>query len=167
MKEIKWKVLEGKKLEGVIFLIPTDTIYGFSCLSFDRVATEKIEKLKNRNSGKYFINLISSINDIKYFDVDISEKHKIVLEKIWPGKVTVILKNSTGKKVSFRLPEKKELRKFIEKVGPIISTSANISGEKNIKKVSDLSECMKKQIDFFIDEGCLNGQESIVLDILR
>ncbi|MCK4918699.1 MAG: Sua5/YciO/YrdC/YwlC family protein, partial [Candidatus Pacebacteria bacterium] len=89
------------------------------------------------------------------------------LKKVWPGRVTIILKNKLGEKISFRIPAHKKLRKFIKQVGPIISTSANISGEKNVLKPDDLKQFIQDKIDFYIDEGELKGEASNILEFLR
>ena len=165
MQKTNWKKLENENLKGKIFVIPTDTIYGFSALSFDEIGIKKIYKIKNREKNKPLINLISSLNDLKKFKIKLNQRQKNFLEKIWPGKISVILKDKDGNKISFRIPKKRSLRNFIKKVGPIVSTSFNISGEKFKKDLSEIDKF--PEIDFYIDEGNLNSSESTIIEIIR
>jgi len=154
-----------ENLEGKLFVIPTDTIYGFSALAFDKKAREKLHSVKKMSLKKPVIYLISSISDIEKFDIALTDNQKKFLKKNWPGRLSVILKNSNGKKVSFRIPDKKELIKFIKKVGPIISTSLNISGKPYEKNLSNIKEYLG--VDFYIDEGYLDNGESVIIEVIR
>jgi len=165
MQKTNWKKLANENLKEKIFVIPTDTIYGFSALSFDEIGIKKIYKIKNREKNKPLINLISSLNDLKKFKIKLNQRQKIFLEKIWPGKISVILKDKNGNKISFRIPQKRNLRNFIKKVGPIVSTSLNKSGEKFHKDLSKIKNF--PEIHFYIDEGTLDYSESTIIEIIR
>ena len=178
MKKTDFLDLSKKKLDNKIFLIPTDTIYGFSALWKSNKAIEKIKKIKKRDKKKGFIILIYSIEQLNDFDVLISKEQINILNKIWPGKVSVVLKIKKNKEkyknisgnfnsLVFRIPNYVSLRNFIKKVGPIISTSANISNFENIKKPSELNDGMKKEIDYYIDIGILDNKSSSMIEFIR
>ena len=139
--EKKWKEMEKEDLKGKVFVIPTDTIYGFSALAFDQEAKEKISAVKKMSQEKAMIHLIANVTDMSRFGVIITERQKKFLENNWPSKLSIIVKDIRGKKISFRIPDKKELIDFIKKVGPITSASFNISGEpyqKNLVKLKNV-----------------------------
>lgn len=167
MIELTWNELSSKILDSKVFLIPTDTIYGFSTLARSKEGIEKIKNIKEREKDKPFINLISSIEDLKSFNITLKNNKKEILNKLWPGPVTIILENDEKETIAFRIPDKKELFEFIKKVGPIVSTSANYSREPNIKEPKLLKKEMQDQTDFFIDEGELNSEPSTIMRILR
>lgn len=167
MIKINWKELAENNLTEKVLLLPTDTIYGLHALNSDQVAQDKIKKIKNKEEHKYFINLIANISDLKEFGIQVTKNQKKFLIKIWPGRVTIIFENKEGEKVSFRIPAHRKLRKFIKKVGPIISTSANLTGEPSIEQPSDLLKELQEQIDFYIDEGKLKSEPSTILRIIR
>ena len=167
MNKVSWKKLEKENLKGKIFLLPTDTVYGFHALVDDVSAIKNIVKIKKRKERKYFINLIAEISDLKKFDIKINENQKKFLEKIWPGKVTIIFTDVNGEKKSFRIPAHRKLRNFIKKIGPIISTSANRSGELPIFEPDKLSTALKNNVDFYIDEGSLKSKPSTILELIR
>jgi L-threonylcarbamoyladenylate synthase len=77
--------------EGAIGVIPTDTIYGICTSAFNRKSVEKVYKLRKRNPNKPCIILISSFDDLKKFNVKLKSWQRKILEKLWPGKVSVVL----------------------------------------------------------------------------
>jgi L-threonylcarbamoyladenylate synthase len=77
--------------EGFIGVIPTDTIYGICTSAFNRKSVEKVYKLRKRNPNKPCIILISSLDDLKKFNVKLKSWQGKILEKLWPGKVSVVL----------------------------------------------------------------------------
>jgi L-threonylcarbamoyladenylate synthase len=77
--------------EGAIGVIPTDTIYGICTSAFNKKAVEKVYKLRKRNPNKPCIILISSLEDLKKFNIRLTLWQKKILEKLWPGKISVIL----------------------------------------------------------------------------
>ncbi|MCK5589305.1 MAG: threonylcarbamoyl-AMP synthase [Candidatus Pacebacteria bacterium] len=176
MKKVDWKKLSDINLKDKVFLLPTDTIYGFSALINDKKAVEKIKEIKKRNNKKGFIILISDISDLEKFNIKLDNQKKEFLKKIWTESVSVVLevKNQKFKYISgdfdtlvFRIPKKRSLKSFIKKVGPIVSTSANVSGDKCIYKPEELNKKMKEKIDFYINEGELKNPSSLIINFLR
>jgi L-threonylcarbamoyladenylate synthase len=89
--------------EGAIGVIPTDTIYGICTSAFNRKSVEKVYRLRKRNPNKPCIILISSFDDLKKFNVVLNSWQRKILEKLWPGKVSVVL--STRIKRPNKLPK--------------------------------------------------------------
>jgi O-6-methylguanine DNA methyltransferase len=89
--------------EGAIGVIPTDTIYGICTSAFNRKSVEKVYKLRRRNPNKPCIILISSFDDLKKFNVRLKSWQRKILEKLWPGKISVVL--PTRIKRPNKLPE--------------------------------------------------------------
>jgi L-threonylcarbamoyladenylate synthase len=77
--------------EGAIGVIPTDTIYGICTSAFNKKSVEKVYRLRRRNPNKPCIILISSFDDLKKFNVKLNSWQRKILEKLWPGKISVIL----------------------------------------------------------------------------
>jgi len=88
-----WDWLKAALLlkEGAIGVIPTDTIYGICTSAFNRKSVEKVYKLRKRNPKKPCIILISSFDDLEKFNVSLNSWQRKILEKLWPGKISVIL----------------------------------------------------------------------------
>ena len=161
-------LIAGSLHIGQIVVLPTDTIYGLSCLANDSRSIKKIFHLKKRDPNKPLIILVSDLKMAKKY-AHISAKQAVVLEKIWSKKqapTTVILQHrhklpieltrgSSG--LALRLPKSKLLIKIIEKVNcPLVSTSLNFSGQKNITNLRKLPLYFPKKNnrpDLVIDAG--------------
>lgn len=167
------KIVDILNKEGV-GVLPTDTLYGLAGQALSQKAVEKIYKIKKRASNKPFIILISSIKDLALFKVKIDEKDSNILEKYWPGKVSVILPCGEEKfsylhrgtnALAFRLPDKKELIDILEETGPLVAPSANLEGEKPATTIEEAKKYFGKDIDFYLDEGILESPPSTLIKI--
>ena len=133
--------------------IPTDTVYGLSCI-ISKKAIENIIKLKQRPLNKGFI-VISADAELLLDYVDISKLTNLQIEKInqpalqpttWivPTKKSKQLLTGSRDTIAIRLV-KTDLLKEITKIlnAPIISTSANISGQDPVKTANDINNLFK------------------------
>ncbi|MBO4321240.1 MAG: threonylcarbamoyl-AMP synthase [Treponema sp.] len=155
--------------KGLVAIIPTDTVYGFSGI-VDLPGTtgfqteRKIREIKGRSETKPFIQLISSPDDIlKYSEERIPEK----IKKLWPGPLTVIVKVKSGITTAFRCPGDEWLRKVIEQCGcPIYSTSVNRSGCPVLSSISDIYREFSDKVDLIVDAGdCQSSVPSTIVKI--
>ena len=139
-------VKEIKK--GNLVIIPTDTVYGISADMNNEKAIEKVFEAKKRDKNKPLILLVSNLEMLKKYVKKISPLEEKIIKKYMPGRLTMLfLKNekvsdlvSAGSFfVGIRIPDDLNLIKIINKVGnPIISTSANISGENTVTNVKNI-----------------------------
>lgn len=131
-------------INGGIALLPTDTVYGLHALCSNNNAADLLCDLKKRPKEKHFITLISNVNQLKdlgYYDSNFDS----LFTKYWPGPNTFIINGR-----SFRLPDNDFLRSLIDKVGPIYSTSANISGEEISKNLGGCVEVFGLAVDCYL-----------------
>ena len=89
-----------------------------------------------------------------------------LIEKYWPGDLTIILKTLNGQgKTGLRMADSDLVKSLIDQVGaPIIGTSANFHDQKPVKRFKDLDPELTKQADFIIVGECQRGIESTVVD---
>lgn len=162
--------------EGGVGVIPTDTLYGLVGQALSKKAVERIYRLKERSTKKPFIILISSLKDLKLFDIDPDIKTRDILDKIWPGKMSVILSCSSKKlsylhrstkTIAFRIPKKPTLRKLISKTGPLVAPSANPKGFKPAKIINEAKSYFGDKVDFFISEGKKESPPSTLIEIKK
>ena len=151
-------------------LLPTDTIYGLSCRALDEKAVESLYEIKGRDSGKPFIVLIS---DIKMLDLlSIPSGRAQPIKSYWPGALSVIfasdapeyLTRGTGS-LAVRLPEYPHLRRLIDKSGPLVSTSANLSGGQPARNAQEAEKYFGDRLDFYVDAGMLENPPSTVVSV--
>jgi L-threonylcarbamoyladenylate synthase len=161
---------------GGIGIIPTDTIYGISASAFSRTAVSRIYRAKKRRSNSPFIVLVSSINDLKKFDIGLDQNEERFLRRYWPGKVSVILPCSSKKfsylhrgtrSVAFRMPQYPVLRNLMRATGPLVSSSANITGKPSATTIKEASSYFKDAVDFYVDKGKLKSLPSTLVRLRR
>ena len=171
------KVGEILKKEG-IGVLPTDTIYGLVGSAFSKKAVERIYKVKKRKEDKPFIILISSLKDLKLFELEPSKEILALLRKIFPAKVSIILPYHNNNRkffflhrgkncLAFRLPEKLWLRRILSKTGPLVAPSANLEGKAPAETIAEAKKYFGDKVDFYFNKGKLKGKPSIVLELKR
>ena len=123
MKNKDFGEIEKILKTGGVGVFPTDTLYGLVASALNKKAVERIYTLRKREKKKPLIVLISSLADLKTFDIVLTSEQKKILKKYWPGKVSVVL-NCKSKKweylhrgtqsIAFRLPGDKNLLDFLK-----------------------------------------------------
>lgn len=172
-KNFDWKKAGMLLGDGVIGVIPTDTIYGICGSVFNEASVEKVYKLRKRNPKKPAIVLIENIFDLKKIGVKISSSQKKFLSEVWPGKVSVILKCANKKfdylhrgtkTIAFRMSKNKELIKILKISGPLIAPSANFEGKTPAKNIKEAKKYFSNKV-FYFDRGDLISKSSKLIDL--
>ena len=171
------KIIQLLHNDGV-GILPTDTLYGLVGLALSKKAVRRIYQLRQRNPKKPMIILISSLADLKLFNIKIDNKIKKYLSKLWPNKVSVILPMSDKcsarrffylhrgtNTLAFRLPAKKSLVNLIKKVGPLVAPSANLEGKPVAKTIKEAKKYFSDKADFYVNAGKISGPPSTLIQI--
>ena len=148
---------------GGVGVIPTDTIYGLVASLHRREAIERIYQLKSRDAQKRVgTTLISDITQLK--DIVQTDEPVTSLD-VWPGPVSVVFPvtqkylyaHKGNGTLAFRIPAPIELRSFVSEVGPLATTSANISGNGHSETLQEAIDTFGDSVDFYVDGGDLHG----------
>lgn len=153
------EAINGTLTNGGIVLYPTDTIWGIGCDPFQLESVEKIYKIKNRARSLPFILLVSSIKMLKRY-VYIHPRletllvyHKKPLTLIYTevdGLPESIL--SEDGTIAIRVTLDPFCQDVIERLDtPIVSTSANVSGEPFPKCFDDVSADIIRNMDYIVN----------------
>lgn len=153
------KIIETLKNGGTI-LYPTDTIWGIGCDATNVEAIKKVAKIKNRNDAKSFIILVENerrlqdlveVPEMAWEIIDVSEKPvTIIYEKARNLPQELLAKDGS---IAIRLVKDKLCKRIIGKLNqPLVSTSANLSGEKSPVQFSDISPKIISQVDVVVEE---------------
>ena len=162
-----------------IGILPTDTLYGIVGSAFSKKAVLRIYKTKGRDENKPFIILISSIKDLDQFGIQYTNKLEFVrmLQKFWPGKVSIILpiEKKFQKKfeylhrgtntLAFRLPKKKSLTDLLKKTGPLVAPSANPQSLTPASNIKEAKSYFGTTVDFYVAGGTLKSKPSTIIKI--
>lgn len=161
--------------QGGIILYPTDTIWGLGCDATNAEAVEKIYKLKRRSDSKSLITLAANIDMVcKYIKqmpeiaISLMEVNDKPMTIIYPG-ATGLAKNLIAQdgSVAIRVPMNEFCVKLITRFHrPIVSTSANISGQPSPVYYEEISDDILNAVDFVVDpemeEACTHKASQII-----
>ena len=157
---------------GGVVLLPTDTIYGLHAVATNEDAVERIAGIKGREDTKPFVVIAGSIEQIEELDVEAPPEILEKLGRIWPAPLTVVLRvkrpiaaTRGGETIAIRIPDVDWLRGLAVESGPLISTSANRSGEPAIESPDALARDLQNRIDAIVDAGLQRGEASAIVDI--
>ena len=158
---------------GGIVVFPTDTVYGIGCNPYNENSVKKIYEIKSRTELKSLPVLAYSLDVVKEITI-IDEFTEKIIEKYWPGPLTLILELTDqklkkslnlGNKIAVRIPDSKCTLKLLEKCKLLVGTSANISGNS---PYTNPDECIKniKNYDMFLNGGIITSKgESTIIEI--
>jgi len=159
--------------KGGIVVFPTDTVYGIGCNPYNENSVKKIYEIKSRTELKSLPVLAYSLDVVKEIAL-IDEFTEKIIEKYWPGPLTLILELTDqklkkslnlGNKIAVRIPDSKCTLKLLEKCRLLVGTSANISGNSSY---TNPDECIKniKNYDMFLNGGIITSKgESTIIEI--
>ncbi len=145
--------------EGGIILYPTDTIWGIGCDATNAIAIKKIYDLKQREESKSLIILLSSKDEIEKYVlhpskkiIDFIDEQKnpttaIFTEAIHLPKEII----SSDGSIAIRIVQDDFCKTLIQRLQlPLVSTSANISGDSSPKNFSEINDAIKNGVDYIV-----------------
>ena len=171
-------------------VLPTDTVYGFSCLATSKKGIEKIHQIKKSRPDKPMIVLVNSLKMLSEYAL-VSKKQRECLRNMWSElaseidckiakkekrAVTLILNKkprvlkyaSAGQdSIAVRLPKCELNYKIIKELGlPIVSTSLNLNGKEPIDDLGKIESEFLVKPDLVVDAGKLKKvKPSQLIDI--
>ena len=176
MKEHIQQALEVLRNGGVI-LYPTDTVWGIGCDATDPEAVAKVYAIKNREDSKSLVLLASDMDMICRYVKEIPEM-AVQLVEVNDKPMTIIYPGAMGlaenavaedRTVGIRIPMMDFCQQLVARLGrPLVSTSANISGEPTPKKFAEISEEIRSAVDHIVDpslERGATGQSSSIIKV--
>lgn len=167
MKEEIQKCIEILNAGGVI-LYPTDTVWGLGCDATNSDAISKIYKIKNREDSKSLITIVCSDGMLQRYVEHVPELAWDIMDLatnpttiIYP-KAKNLAQNCIAQdgSIGIRMIKEGFANQLVHRFNkPIISTSANISGELTPKKFNEISNEIKNSVDYIVDNNFDSGNE--------
>ena len=145
--------------EGGIILYPTDTIWGIGCDATNEAAVKRIYKLKRRDDSKSMLLLldnpiklrtyIEGVPDMAWDLIELTDKPLTIIYEGARNLASnlVAADGSIGIRITEEPFSSGLCRQFRK---PIVSTSANVSGEPSPASFADISEVIKKGVDYIV-----------------
>ena len=168
------RVVDSLK-DGRVIAYPTDTTYGIGCSILCKKSIERIYQMKQRDRRKPFSVICSSLSEISQY-ARVSNSAFKIIKRYLPGPYTFVFEATREvpdllltrqKTVGIRIPDNRICCDLVTALGnPIITTSANISGEEPEGDPRTIAETFGSQLDFVIDGGILTTDVSSVVSLI-
>lgn len=154
-------------LRGGVIAFPTDTLYGLGCSLFDVHAVEMIARLKRRDPRHAVISLIPVPEQAWGLAMHVSPLAERLIREYWPGPLSLIMLASgivpagvqgNGGTVALRCPNDMLSKALLGRIGgPVVSSSANLSGQKPAESAAEVVKYFGNQLDLVLDGGERRG----------
>ena len=163
--------------KGGIILYPTDTIWGIGCDARNSDAVKRIYKLKKREDSKSMLVLTNNEAGLEKITEEIPDITWELLNAV-VNPLTIIYDNAHGVapeliaedgSLGIRITKERFSNELCKRLrGPLVSTSANISGEKSPSSFKEITEEIKNGVDYIVkfrQEESANKQPSNIIKL--
>jgi tRNA threonylcarbamoyl adenosine modification protein (Sua5/YciO/YrdC/YwlC family) len=160
--------------DGVV-VYPTDTVYGLGCDITSRKAVERITHIKGRDPKKPMSFVCADLTHISRY-ARVSNFAYRILKRHLPGAYTFILEATHDvpkmlltkqKTVGIRVPNHAVALALVKELGnPVLSTSANLSGDEPINNPAEIQQLLGNQVDVILDCEVLPRVPSTVVSLV-
>ncbi len=153
--------------------IPTDTVYGLAAMITNGPAIDRLYQAKERSLQKAIAVLIGGLEQIDQVVGYFSEDAHRLARRFWPGALTLVVPQHPGlpanlsptPTIGVRMPDHSFTLELLRQVGPLATTSANISGGPNPRDAADVLAQLDGRIELLLDGGpAPGGIPSTVVD---
>jgi len=161
--------------DGGIIAYPTDTTYGIGCSIFNKKGIERIYLLKQRERKKPFSFICSSLSEVSRY-AQVGNGAFKILKRYLPGPYTFVLEATREvpdllltrqKTVGIRIPDNRICLEIVQMLGnPVITTSANLTGEEPVGDPDLIDMTFGAQLDLVVDGGMLTTDVSSVVSLV-
>lgn len=180
-KELSKKILSNLSkeiLDGKIIIFKTETVYGIGTNAYNKDSCKKIFEIKKRSLNSPLLVLISSYDMLYKIAKAPNEIEKRLMDKFWPGPLTIILHRKDddkvfkstdliGDEIAIRLIDEPIINFLIESTNtPIVAPSANITGQETGIKIEYIKKAFNNKVDYIIDSGDVeNSLSSTIIKV--
>ncbi|MFA6520053.1 MAG: L-threonylcarbamoyladenylate synthase [Candidatus Paceibacterota bacterium] len=168
------------KGKGVV-VMPTDTIYGVVGSALQESVVSRIYNIRKRAPEKPCIILISDVEELQKFSIELSTQQKKKIKEYWSFNNTenfrptsIILDCNEDKftylhrgtnTLAFRVPAEEDLRKMLTETGPLIAPSANPEGLNPSRNIDEAKNYFGNFVDLYINGGEITSLPSRVIKL--
>jgi len=158
---------------GGLVAIPTDTVYGLAAMITNGPAIDRLYQAKERSLQKAIAVLIGSLDQIDQVVGYFSEDAHRLARRYWPGALTLVVPQHPGlpanlsptPTIGVRMPDHAFTLELLRQIGPLATTSANISGGPNPRDAAEVLAQLDGRIELLLDGGpAPGGIPSTVVD---
>lgn len=141
---------------GELAVLPTETVYGLAALPSSQEGGARARAWKGRNPDQPFTWHVADIDDVKKLGAKISLSAERLMERYWPGPLTLILQGKDGETIGVRQVANDFTRSVIKACGePLWLTSVNASGAPPLVEPDQIATACQDSdgVTFLVDDG--------------
>lgn len=149
--------------DGAVGMLPGDTVYGVMARAADQEAAARVYTAKQRD-GKPGTIIAASIDQL--VELGLKRRYMVPVSEYWPGAVSVII--PCGPELAYlhqgklglavRIPDDAQLLKLLVQTGPLLTSSANLTGQPTAITMQQAQQYFGDTVDFYVDGGDLSGR---------
>jgi L-threonylcarbamoyladenylate synthase len=146
---------------GAVGVLPTDTLYGVVCAAQNQVAAQRLYALKQRDNKPGTV-IAASIDQLE--ELGFKRRYLTAVERFWPNSLSIII--PCGEELTYihcglhsiavRIPKDLKLQALLAQTGPLLTSSANITGQPAATTIDQAKKYFQDESDFYIDGGDLS-----------
>ena len=161
------KEAAGILRSGGLVAFPTETVYGLGADATNPQAVERLNQVKGRPPEKPYSWHLASSDQIQTLVPSIPAKARRLMERLWPGPLTIVWPTAEGKTLGFRVPDHSVAQAFLRACGVlVVAPSANRAGASPAIDAATVLAAFDGDIHAVIDSGPTPlGRESTVVKV--
>lgn len=157
---------------GLVGVIPSDTLYGLMAAAANEAAVTRLYSLKSREAKPGTL-IAHSIDQL--VELGIKRRYLTAVERYWPGPISIVIPlgfalpylHQGKQSLAIRIPADEKLQALLKQTGPLMTTSANLTGESPANTIQEATKIFDDKVDFYVDGGDLsNAQPSTIIRIV-
>ena len=155
--------------KGGLVAFPTETVYGLGADSTNPEAIKRLNQVKGRPPEKPYSLNIYSPEQLRSYVTSVPPLAARLMERFWPGPLTIVIQGKDGKTFGFRLPDHPIAMAFLKACGvPVVAPSANKSGCAPPTDAHEVLSALDASFDCLLDGGPTRfGRESTVVEVIE
>ena len=170
----------GVLRSGGVILYPTDTVWGIGCDATDPKAVARVFAIKRRSDSKALVLLAANLDMVARYvkavpniAIDLVEVNDKPMTLIYPGAICGaygLAENAVAEdgSVGMRIPLPGFWRDLVARLGrPLVSTSANISGEPTPRRFAEISPEIRDAVDYAVPAPLERGSTGSASQIIK
>lgn len=159
---------------GGLLVFPTDTVWGLGLAVEYSANPQAIFDVKQRSANKPVAWLVSGVDALNVYGRNVPDYARNLAHAFWPGALTLVVpasdavpaayQSSTGT-IAVRMPAHTSTLEIIQRMGPLATSSANLSGEEAPARLDEVAPAiLEAAACVFDDDSTPSGIASTVID---
>lgn len=173
LQKIAFELVERLR-NGELLAFPIENSYVVTADPYNEMAVQSFRELKGHDPKTIYPVFVNSIEDLRSFTDDISDKTRLLAKEFWPGMLNMVLaardvplhnfgSNEIPDRLVARKPKNLLLSTITELTGPLIYSSLRDTDGTTVKDLPSFSSDQRKKITIAIDSGQIRNNKATTL----